>query len=134
MIDGAFILVGYIVLFIVVAITGAVSDTLGTLILWIGYLVLSVAWLYFGFMEGEGGQSPGKRLTGLKVVKMDGNVLGGGMGIVRKIAHILDSICFVGYLWPLWDPMKQTFADKVISTVVVKDQEKRAFSLEVFKP
>ncbi len=134
LIDSAFIVVGYIVLFILVAILGAISDTLGVLVLWIGYLALSAAWLYFGFMEGETGQSPGKRLTGLRVVKMDGTLLGGGMGIVRKLAHFLDGICFIGYLFPLWDPQKQTFADKILTTVVVKNQEKRPFSLDVLRP
>ncbi|WUN50496.1 RDD family protein [Streptomyces sp. NBC_00306] len=32
-----------------------------------------------------------------------------------------DSIaCYLGWLWPLWDAKKQTFADKVCNTVVVK--------------
>ena len=26
----------------------------------------------------------------------------------------------IGYLWPLWDPMRQTFADKLMKTVVIK--------------
>ena len=40
---------------------------------------------------------------------------------VRKLAHILDALpCYVGYLWPLFDAKKQTFADKVMNTVVVR--------------
>jgi hypothetical protein len=27
-------------------------------------------------------------------------------------------ICFVGYLFPLWDPKRQTIADKIMTTVV----------------
>ena len=52
-------------------------------------------------------------------------MLGGGMAFVRQIAHILDSLpCNLGYLWPLWDQKRQTFADKVLSTVVL-DQPKQ---------
>jgi uncharacterized RDD family membrane protein YckC len=42
------------------------------------------------------------------------------MAFVRDIAHIVDSvICFVGYLFPLWDSKRQTLADKIVGTVVV---------------
>jgi uncharacterized RDD family membrane protein YckC len=27
----------------------------------------------------------------------------------------------VGYLWPFWDDKKQTFADKIMRTIVVDD-------------
>ena len=40
---------------------------------------------------------------------------------MRCLAHFVDSIaCYVGWLWPLWDAKKQTFADKIMGTVVVK--------------
>lgn len=78
--------------------------------------------LYFGFLNGSTGQTPGKKVLGIKVLKeLDGQLIGGGMGIVRSLAHILDAIsCLIGYLWPLWDSKKQTFADKVVGTVVIK--------------
>ncbi|MDH5294715.1 MAG: RDD family protein, partial [Acidimicrobiia bacterium] len=74
-------------------------------------------------------------LTGLKIVKAaDGQVLGGGMGIVRQIAHFVDAIiCLIGYLFPLWDPQRQTIADKLLGTVVLMDQPKEEFSAELFK-
>jgi len=35
--------------------------------------------------------------------------------------HILDALpLFLGFLWPIWDAKKQTFADKIIKSVVVK--------------
>jgi uncharacterized RDD family membrane protein YckC len=33
---------------------------------------------------------------------------------------VLDGFCYVGYLWPLWDDKRQTFADKILGTVVVE--------------
>ena len=28
--------------------------------------------------------------------------------------------CYLGYFWPLWDPEKQTFSDKVMNTIAVQ--------------
>jgi hypothetical protein len=40
------------------------------------------------------------------------------------LAHILDSLpCYLGYLWPLWDAKRQTFADKVMGTVVIEQKK-----------
>jgi hypothetical protein len=62
-------------------------------------------------------------------------VLGGGMGIVRTIAHIVDSIiCYIGWLFPLWDAKRQTIADKLVKTVVLADQPKQSFGIDLFKP
>ncbi|MEW2415497.1 RDD family protein [Streptomyces sp. NPDC046866] len=74
------------------------------------------------YKEGSTGQSIGKKVVGISVRReADGNVLGFGMAFVRKLAHILDGIpCYIGLLWPLWDEKKQTFADKVCSTVVIQ--------------
>ena len=38
---------------------------------------------------------------------------------VRDLVHILDGMAYVGYLWPLWDDRRQTFADKIVRTVVI---------------
>jgi hypothetical protein len=43
-----------------------------------------------------------------------------GMAFVRDLCHIVDSlICYIGYLFPLWDAQRQTLADKIMSTVVI---------------
>jgi uncharacterized RDD family membrane protein YckC len=133
LIDIAIVFAGWVVVFVITAIIGAISDTLGSLVFIVGYIALTAFYFYVGYMEGEVGQSPGKRLTGLKVVKMDGQLLGGGMGIVRRLAHIVDGFCFIGYLFPLWDPKKQTLADKIMGTVVLKDQEKQSFGPDIFR-
>ncbi|MGW9208701.1 RDD family protein [Embleya sp. NPDC055664] len=74
------------------------------------------------YRQGKTGQTIGKKAVGIKVLReRDGMPVGFGMAIVRAISHFLDIItCFLGLLWPLWDDKKQTFADKVCSTVVVK--------------
>ncbi|MFE9422194.1 RDD family protein [Kitasatospora sp. NPDC006697] len=95
----------------------AVNQAVGSLVSLIGLVV-------FGYMEGTGGQTPGKKVVGLRTVRLDnGTVLGAGLGIGRRIAHILDALaCFIGFLWPLWDEKRQTFADKIVGSVVIKVQ------------
>jgi uncharacterized RDD family membrane protein YckC len=99
--------------------------------------LLSFAWsIYNAYLNGATGQSVGKRLTGLRVVsESTGQPIGGGMGILRSIAHIADAIiCGIGFLFPLWDAKKQTLADKIVSTVVLSGQQKQPFSADVLKP
>lgn len=70
---------------------------------------------------GRTGWTVGKGVVGIRLVSTrTGQPIGAGMAFLRQIAHILDGLpCYLGYLWPLWDAKRQTFADKVISTVVV---------------
>ncbi|TDD60491.1 RDD family protein [Actinomadura rubrisoli] len=77
-------------------------------------------WLIY--QEGTTGQTIGKRQMGIRVVSAQtGQVLGFGGAFVRRLAHAADSFaCYVGYLWPLFDERKQTFADKICNTLVVR--------------
>lgn len=120
---------------IVGAIFGVVSDTLGGLVGGLGGLAVAVFGIYLYYVQGEEGGTPGKRATGLKVVRVnDGQVLGGGMSIVRQIAHIVDQIiCYIGYLFPLWDPQRQTLADKIVGSLVLRDQRKEPFGVQLFQ-
>ena len=51
-----------------------------------------------------------------------GAAIGFGPAVVRRLAHLLLDAppCYAGFLWPLWDEHRQTFADKIATTVVVK--------------
>jgi uncharacterized RDD family membrane protein YckC len=72
--------------------------------------------------QGNTGQTIGKQALGLKLVSADtGQPVGPGKAFLRQLTHILDSAaCYIGYLWPLWDEKKQTFADKINNTYVIK--------------
>jgi hypothetical protein len=55
------------------------------------------------------------------VRETDGQLLGFGRALGRKLCHLLDLVpCYLGFLWPAWDTKKQTFADKIVSSVVLK--------------
>ncbi|KIZ14556.1 RDD family protein [Streptomyces natalensis] len=74
--------------------------------------------------EGKTGQTPGKKALGIRLVReMNGQVPGFGLALGRRFCHFLDTpLCGLGYWWPLWDEKNQTFADKVVGTVVVRAQ------------
>jgi uncharacterized RDD family membrane protein YckC len=85
---------------------------------WLLALVLA-AWNRW-FRAGRSGQSIGKQVMGLKLVsERTGQPIGAGMAFVRDLAHIIDSIiCYIGWLFPLWDAKRQTIGDKLVGTLV----------------
>ncbi|MER7519984.1 RDD family protein [Streptomyces sp. NPDC126499] len=96
----------------------------------VGGVLALVAFLYMVGMfffqvykEGATGQTIGKKIVGTRTLReATGAPLGFGMAFLRQLAHFVDSIaCYLGYLWPIWDAKKQTFSDKICSTVVVKE-------------
>jgi uncharacterized RDD family membrane protein YckC len=114
-------LIDYVAPFIV----GAIFVSMGHGLQLVGGLIylVSIVWaLYNAYLGGKTGQSYGKRAMGLRLLdERTGQTIGGGMGIARYFVHFLDGIvCDIGYLWPLWDSKRQTFADKLMHTVVVK--------------
>ncbi|MEI7033089.1 RDD family protein [Streptomyces pratensis] len=117
-VDGLVMMVPYIL----VIIGGAVGDAVGAILAVVGFLGLIAVAVWQLYQEGTTGQTIGKKAVGIRLLReSDGRPLGFGMAFVRRLAHFLDSIaCYIGWLWPLWDQKKQTFADKVCSSVVVK--------------
>jgi len=85
-------------------------------------LGLVVALAYYSYFEGSpSGQTIGKKLCGIRVIDFNG---GGSIGYVRAGTRYLMSIVsgfaiLLGYLWMLWDSEKQTWHDKVSTSVVV---------------
>jgi len=76
-----------------------------------------------GYQGGVTGYSLGRKIAKTKLVsEATGQPLGAGAGIGRVFAHLIDSvICYVGWLFPLWDSKRQTIADKIVKSVVVVD-------------
>ncbi|MFN8034842.1 MAG: RDD family protein [Acidimicrobiia bacterium] len=78
---------------------------------------------YFGIPVGRSGQTVGKRLAGVRVLDAaTGQPIGTGRAVGRQLfaQFISGWFCYLGYLWMLWDPNKQTWQDKVVSSVVIK--------------
>ena len=101
--DGAYALVGGL------ALLGAVP------------LILFVIWLYRRL--GRTGQTPGRAAT--KVALVDANTglpIGGGRAFGRDVfgGNISLYALGLGFLWALWDKRKQTWHDKVVTSVAVR--------------
>jgi RDD family len=77
-----------------------------------------IVWNY-GYKQGTTGSSIGKGIMKFKVVSEEtGQPIGFAMSVVRQLAHAIDAvICYIGFLFPLWDPKRQTIADKLLKTV-----------------
>src|SRR4051794_869991 len=90
------------------------------------------AWLFLYYpltMKRVGqhnGQTFGKQIVGIRVVREDGYAFGAGNAIVREVLvkSLLMGLCFIVYfldvLWPLWDDRNQALHDKIVSTLVVR--------------
>ena len=125
LIDGLIIGAPLFVLYLVGALLSAAGEgaaVLGFLLIMVGYIAAFGASLWLIYQEGTTGQTIGKRQMGIRLVSAQtGQHIGFGMAFVRRIAHAADSFaCYIGYLWPLWDDRKQTFADKICNTLVVR--------------
>ncbi len=85
------------------------------------YLAFLAYVIYNRWILGGQGQSIGKKVLGMTLLSEEtGQPIGTLNAFLRDICHIVDSIiCYVGYLFPLWDPKRQTIADKIMKTVVV---------------
>lgn len=96
------------------------STALSLVIAVVGFLAL----LGFGisnssYLQGVTGQSLGKRVARTKLVDAaTGQPVGFSRATARQIGHELEF--GAGYLRPLWDGRRQTVADKIARTVVVR--------------
>ena len=82
-----------------------------------------IATLYFTILWSSigGGRTVGMRILGLKVVRTDGSELGIGRAFLRNVGLIVSiAPLFIGALWVLWDPRRQSWADKIADTFVVR--------------
>ncbi|MGH3400365.1 MAG: RDD family protein [Streptosporangiaceae bacterium] len=113
---------GYLIDVVPVAILAWIGISIS---LTVYLLFLLVGLVYTGYnrwyLGGTTGQSFGKRALSLRLIsEQTGQPIGPLMAFVRDICHILDSLaCYVGWLFPLWDAKRQTFADKILNTIVI---------------
>lgn len=83
--------------------------------------VVIVAAIYLRSLARTG-QTWGRRIVGVRVVRKDSDgPLGFGTALGRCLLEsILGQLCFLNYLWMLWDNDSQTWHDKIVNTIVVK--------------
>lgn len=121
-----------LVLFVVAADSSGSSDVtggsralalVGLLLAVLGY-VAGLAFVIWNrvFRMGRRGQSIGKSRMDLMLVDArTGRPIGAGMCFVRELVlGLVNQVFLLSSLWMLWDPDRQTVADKTVSSTVIK--------------
>ncbi len=115
-------LIDYVAAGVVISIIGSllsnVSSGLGSTV----NFLLGIGWMaYLGYKSGTTGVTLGRSIAKTKLIsEATGGPIGVSQGILRQLAHFVDSIiCYIGWLFPLWDTKRQTLADKIMKTVVI---------------
>jgi uncharacterized RDD family membrane protein YckC len=115
---------------IILAITAIISlpqifssplkTVLGTGSTTVLFITIGLLWLYSTLLEGFNGQSIGKRITGLKVVRTDGKKMSYDHAAVRNFGKVLPLLpfdLFVG--WRLKNCTFRRYFDKFAGTTVI---------------
>jgi uncharacterized RDD family membrane protein YckC len=80
------------------------------------YLLTSILYdISFWLLSG---QTPGKRVLGVRVMRTDGTRLKLGNALRRQIGYWISAVFFLGFLWILFDNRRQGFHDKLAGTIV----------------
>ena len=111
---------GAIDLMIIGSMAGILACIVATSFVW-----LLLAWVisityYVGFLTWRG-QTPGKMIVGIKVIRTDKNPLTLRDSVVRYCGYLLSLFSFcAGFVIIAFDKKKQGFHDKIAGTYVVK--------------
>ena len=83
--------------------------------------VLNLA--YFTFFHGTWGQTIGKMIFGLRVVRPDGQPLTYFRALARALGYFLSSIpFFLGFLWIGFTSSKRSWHDALADTIVIREE------------
>jgi uncharacterized RDD family membrane protein YckC len=83
-------------------------------------LGLLLGFVYFGIFQGTNGQSLGKKLVGIRIVRLDGSPVTVDVGILRWLATILSGLILcIGYFMAAWSENHQALHDQMVSTIVI---------------
>ncbi len=104
------------------SIVGAIAGVVGFLILWSYYIIFELVW---------SGQTPGKRLIGLRAVREGGRPITFLSSAVRNFIRLVDflpAFYGIGVVAMFIDPRARRLGDLAAGTLVVK--ERRGVTLE----
>jgi uncharacterized RDD family membrane protein YckC len=109
--------------------------------------VVLMAWAFLGWWlfyapllmmrkGGRNGQTLGKQIVGIRVIRDGGEPMGFGWGFLREglvrwlLIGVIGGFFFIppllDVLWPLWDDQNRTLHDMMVSTHVVRAEEPAA--------
>ncbi|MEV4423650.1 RDD family protein [Patulibacter sp. NPDC049589] len=118
LLDGAIVFAIDLVVVAVALVLSAVGATiLGVALAVLGWLVVPFVYtpVLLGRPGARNGQTWGKQVLGVRVLRVDGQPLTSGTGFLRLLCTIIP----LYFVWALFEPLKQGLHDKIAGTVVV---------------
>jgi uncharacterized RDD family membrane protein YckC len=104
-----------------------VSSIFYNKLLWSFYgmtVILDMA--YFTYFHGTTGQTPGKKILGLKVIQKGGEPLTLGIAFLRWVGYLISKIfMYLGFIWIAFNRKKLGWHDMVAGTCVVRIEKAR---------
>ena len=93
----------------------------GTVAMVIGFILLLLQFLYFGWLWSMSGQSLGMRVVNIRVVRRDGSPLSMiRAGLRGTVGYWISGLIFgLGFIWAAFDGRKEAWHDKLFDTAVV---------------
>jgi uncharacterized RDD family membrane protein YckC len=83
-------------------------------------------WLYPTIFWMINGQTMGKRIMGLRVVRMDGSEMTFWRGLVRVFGYWVSAVAlFLGFIWVLFSNERRGWHDKLAGTCVIYSWDAR---------
>ncbi|MCK9229158.1 MAG: RDD family protein [Syntrophales bacterium] len=94
------------------------------------YVYLSVGVLmnmaYYTIFHGAGGQTPGKWVVGVKVIRDTGEEMTLGYAFLRWVGYLVSYMFLcLGFLWAAFDGRKQGWHDKIAGTLVIRTRGRK---------
>jgi len=94
-------------------------------------MFVSMNAFYYTWFHGTTGQTLGKRIFGIRVLKTDGSPAGFGTAFLRWVGYLISGIpFFLGFLWVVIDRKRQGWHDKIAGTIVVNVRKYSVFRSE----
>ena len=96
------------------------GDLTGTIVTTLVVVTAVLIYLFYDLLFWMlAGQTPGKRLLGVRIVRTDGKRLRWGNAIRRKVSYWISALLFLGFLWVIVDNRRQAWHDRLAGTLVL---------------
>ena len=107
----------------------------GTFMIGHAIVFIIVGAAYFTYFHGSLGQTPGKMLLGLRVIRATGRSMTYSVALLRWAGYLVSSIFLcLGFIWAAFDGRKQAWHDKLAGTLVILSNSKKHTSGPVQLP
>jgi uncharacterized RDD family membrane protein YckC len=87
---------------------------------------------YFICFWGWRGQTPGKMVMRISIVRFDGARIGWAAAVMRFLGYIISVLLFLlGFFWVAFDRRRQGFHDKIADTFVIVTPRRKPATSEI---